>query len=73
MSGIWPGRGSLLQNTSGRLLFEIQHADPDAGDGLLAPARGPLTDWAELVQVHDDRDIFQGQIDELPAIGIHRL
>ena len=25
----------------------------------LAPARGPPTDWGELVQVHDDRDVFQ--------------
>jgi hypothetical protein len=25
------------------------------------------------VQVHDDRDIFQGRIDELPAIDIHSL
>jgi hypothetical protein len=24
----------------------------------LLPARGPPADWAELVQVHDDRDIF---------------
>ncbi len=38
-----------------------------------SPARGPPTDWAELVQVHDDRDIFQGRIDELPAIDIHSL
>jgi hypothetical protein len=39
----------------------------------VSPARGPPTDWAELVQVHDDRDVFQGQIDELPAIDIHSL
>jgi hypothetical protein len=25
----------------------------------ISPARGPPTDWGELVQVHDDRDIFQ--------------
>jgi len=24
----------------------------------VSPARGPPTDWGELVQVHDDRDIF---------------
>jgi hypothetical protein len=29
--------------------------------------------WGELVQVHDDRDIFQRRIDELPAIDIHSL
>jgi hypothetical protein len=39
----------------------------------VSPARGPPTDWAELVQAHDDRDIFQGRIDELPAIDIHSL
>jgi hypothetical protein len=39
----------------------------------ISPARGPPTDWGELVQVHDDRDVFQGQIDELPAIDIHSL
>ena len=25
----------------------------------LSPARGPPTDWGELVQIHDDRDVFQ--------------
>jgi hypothetical protein len=39
----------------------------------LAPARGPPTDWSELVQAHDDRAIFQASPDELPAIDIHRL
>jgi pectate lyase len=34
------------------------------------PARGPPTDWGELVQVHDDRDVsdgFQASPDELPV------
>ncbi len=39
----------------------------------LAPARGPPIDWGELVQVHDDRAIFQASPDELPVIDIHRL
>jgi hypothetical protein len=39
----------------------------------ISPARGPPTDWGELAQVHDDRDVFQGRIDELPAIDIHSL
>jgi hypothetical protein len=30
-------------------------------------------DWGELVQVHDDRAIFQGRIDELAVIDIHSL
>jgi len=34
---------------------------------------GPHTDWAELVQVHDDRDIFQASPDEPPAIDIHSI
>jgi len=39
----------------------------------VSPARGPPTDWGVLVQIHDDRDIFQGRIDELPGIDIHSL
>jgi len=39
----------------------------------ISPARGPPTDWGELVQIHDDRDIFQGAPQELPAIDIHSL
>ena len=39
----------------------------------LSPARGPPTDWGELVQVHDDRDVFQASPDELPVIDIHSL
>jgi hypothetical protein len=40
---------------------------------LVSPARGPPTDWGELVQVHDERDVFQGRIDELPVIDIRSL
>jgi hypothetical protein len=36
------------------------------------PAARPPT-HAELVQVHDERDIFQTSPDELPAIDIHSL
>jgi len=25
----------------------------------VSPARGPPTDWGELVQAHDDRNVFQ--------------
>jgi len=39
----------------------------------VSPARGPPIDWGEFVQVHDDRAIFQGRIDELPVIDIHSL
>ena len=45
---------------------------------LLAPpspftARGPPTNWGELVQVHDDRETIQASPDELPAIDIRSL
>jgi hypothetical protein len=39
----------------------------------VSPARGPPTDWGELVQVHDDRAIFQAPPVELPDIDIHSL
>jgi hypothetical protein len=39
----------------------------------ISPARGPPTDWGELVQIHNDRDIFQTSPHDLPAIDIHSL
>ena len=39
----------------------------------LLPARGPPTDWGELIQAHDDRDVFQASLDELSVIDIHSL
>ena len=39
----------------------------------VSPARGPPTDWGELVQVHDDRAIFKASHDELPVIDIRSL
>jgi len=39
----------------------------------VSPARGPPTDWGELVQVHDDRAIFQASPGELPVIDIRSL
>jgi hypothetical protein len=39
----------------------------------VSPARGPPTDWGELVQGHDDRDIFQASPNELPTIDIQSL
>jgi hypothetical protein len=38
-----------------------------------SPARGPPADWGELVQVQDDRAIFQASPDELPVIDIRSL
>jgi len=39
----------------------------------VSPARGPPADWGELVQVHDDRAIFQERTDELTDIDIHSV
>ena len=39
----------------------------------ISPARGPPTDWGELVQADDDRAIFQASPVELPDIDIHSL
>ena len=35
--------------------------------------RGPPTDWAELVHVQDDRDVFQASPEDLPVIDIRSL
>jgi hypothetical protein len=37
------------------------------------PKRSGPTDWGELVQIDDDRDVFQASPDELPVIDIHSL
>ena len=37
-----------------------EHLEPPP----VSPARGPPTDWVELVQAHDDRDAFQAAPDE---------
>ena len=39
----------------------------------ISPARGPPTDWGELVQANDDREAIQATPDELPAIVIRSL
>ena len=39
----------------------------------LAPDPGPPTAWPELVHSHDDRDVVQASLDELPVIDIHAL
>jgi hypothetical protein len=40
---------------------------------VLSLARGPPTNWDDIVQVDDDWDIFQPSPDELPAIDIRNL
>jgi hypothetical protein len=39
----------------------------------VSPARGPPTDWHELVQTHHDRDVMQAEPDEFQVIDIHAL
>jgi hypothetical protein len=39
----------------------------------LEPARGPPTSWAEILQVHDERDAIQASPEDLPAIDIRSL
>ena len=39
----------------------------------VSPARGPPTDWGDLVQVHDECDVTQTSPDELPVIDIRSL
>jgi len=34
---------------------------------------GRVTDWAELVHVQDDRDVFQASPEDLPVIDIRSL
>ena len=42
-------------------------------EGVIGWVRGlpSPTDWGELVQIHDDREVFQASPDELPAIDVH--
>jgi hypothetical protein len=59
---------SLIRRRSATILTHLgEPLEPPP----LAPARGPPTDWRELVQAHDDRDAIQAAPDHLPAIDIH--
>ncbi|MFM8380098.1 MAG: transposase [Planctomycetia bacterium] len=51
----------------------LTHLNEPVEPPPVSPARGPPADWGELIQVHDDRDVFQASHDELPAIDIRRL
>jgi len=39
----------------------------------VSPARGPPTDWGELVQANDERNVFRASPDGLPDIDIRSL
>lgn len=51
----------------------LTHLGEPLDPPLVSPARGPPTDWGELVQAHDDREAVQVSPDELPVIDIHSL
>jgi hypothetical protein len=62
---------TLTQRVRKRLIrwFVGETVDPPP----VSPARGPPTEWGELVQAHDHRDVVQASPDELPVIDIHSL
>lgn len=62
-----------LITESGPIRKILTHLGESLESPPLAPARGPPTDWGELVQVHCDRAVFQPSPDELPEIDIHSL
>jgi len=51
----------------------LMHVGEPVEPPPVSPARGPPTEWTELVQGHDDRDVMQASPDELPVINIHSL
>ncbi len=58
--------------------MSLGRSGPGVRSGFLepppvSPARGPPTDWGELVQVHNECDVAQTSPDELPAIDIRSL
>jgi len=63
----------LLTPKPGPIRKILTHLGEPLEPPPVSPARGPPTDWHELVQVHDDGDVFQASPDELPAIDIHSL
>jgi hypothetical protein len=70
----WVGRGRGRKSTrpGANGVVELSPFEP-LEPPPVSPARGPPTDWGELVQVHDDCYIFQASPQELPAIDIHSL
>jgi hypothetical protein len=73
---VGPGRGR--QSTRPRANGVIELTPFGFWDRLaepphVSPARGPPTDWGELVQPHDDRLVFHVSPEDLPVIDIHSL
>ncbi len=62
--------GSVRQHPVRKILAHIgEPVEPPP----VSPARGPPTEWGELVQAHDGRDVVQTSPDEFPEIDIHAL
>ena len=54
--------------------FTPQQPGPRVARASARIARpGPPTDWGELAQAHDDRDVFRAAPDEMPVIDILTL
>ncbi|MFM7413401.1 MAG: hypothetical protein ACKO6E_09360, partial [Planctomycetota bacterium] len=70
------GRAARGRRRAGHNTWPIRKILTHLGEPLepppVSPARGPPIDWGEFVQVHDDRAILQGRIDEL-SVDIHGL
>ena len=68
-----PGANAVVETEPGPIRKILTHLGEPLEPPPVSPARGPLTDRGELVQIHDDRSVFQAAPDELPAIDIHSL
>jgi hypothetical protein len=66
------GRG-VCASCNGRHMAQTAARLTDLEPPPISSARGPPTDWGELIEVHDDRAVFQSLSDELPVIDIHNL
>jgi hypothetical protein len=67
------GCGGLPVREPGAVRKILTHLGEPLEPPPVSPARGPPTDWGEIVQIHDNRDVFQASPDELPSIDIHSL
>jgi len=71
--GVFAPNHKLRRAVTGPIRKILSHLGEPLEPPPVSPARGPPTDWDELVQAHDDRDVFQASPDELPVVDIHRL
>jgi hypothetical protein len=64
---------AAASGTPGPIRKILTHLGEPLEPPPISPARGPPTDWGELVQVHNECDVTQASPDELPVIDIHSL